>query len=257
MNLLFTICARAGSKGVRGKNLRNFLEWPIIYYTLSTYQIFVEKHGVDYQSISLAINTDSKELIEQVKKTNIEYISIPRQADLAGDVISKTDVIKDTVNQAEILLDRKFEIIIDLDVTSPLRTIADIKGVLDTLICDQKADVSFSVTDSRRLPYFNMVCENSDGYYGVLIPRGYVSRQQAPRCYDMNASIYAYRREFILCETTFSVFDGNAVVWKMLDTAVLDIDNEEDFELMEVLAKYFYGKYSSYQEIYKGICSVI
>ncbi len=257
MNLLFTICARAGSKGVRGKNIRNFLEWPIIYYTLSAYQMFVNKYGGDYQTIVLAINTDSKELIEQVQKTKIKYISIPRQENLAGDFVSKTDVIKDTVKRVELILDKKFEVIIDLDVTSPLRTVSDIKGIIDTLLKNQKADVSFSVTDSRRLPYFNMVCENSDGFYEVLIRKGYISRQQAPRCYDMNASIYAYRREFILCETTLSVFDGKAIAWRMTDTAVLDIDKEEDFELMEILARYFYNKYTSYQEIYTEIQGVI
>jgi hypothetical protein len=35
----------------------------------------------------------------------------------------------------------------------------------------------------------------------------------------------------------------------MKDTAVLDIDSEEDFELMEVLAGYFYGKYPEYAEV--------
>ncbi len=257
MNLLFTICARAGSKGVKGKNIRNFLELPIVYYTLSAYQMFANRYREDYEKMVLAINTDSEELIEQLKRTKIEYIVIPRQEILAGDIVAKTDVIKDTVKQTENLSNMKFEVVIDLDVTSPLRRKEDIKGVIETLVRNKESDVAFSVADSRRSPYFNMVCENSDGFYEVMIRKGYVSRQQAPKCYDMNASIYAYRREFILNDTTYSVFDGKAVVWKMTDTGILDIDNEEDFELMEILAKYFYDKYALYQEIYTGIQSII
>ena len=35
MNLLFTVCARAGSKGFQNKNVRGFLGHPLSYYTMS------------------------------------------------------------------------------------------------------------------------------------------------------------------------------------------------------------------------------
>jgi CMP-N,N'-diacetyllegionaminic acid synthase len=102
-----------------------------------------------------------------------------------------------------------------------------------------------------------MVSEDSYGFYHPIINHGYVSRQQAPNCYDMNASIYAYRSEFISSDNTKKVFDGRATVWIMKDTAVLDIDNEEDLELMQVLAKYFYDKYKDYNQVYQGITEVL
>lgn len=244
MNILFTICARAGSKGVKNKNIRDFNGYPLVYYTLSAYKIFLENSSSQFDKILLAVNTDSLELIEQIKKTKIDFIQINRKQELAGDYVSKLEVIKDTVREVESLeLDNlKFDTIVDLDLTSPLRQDKDIGGVIDSLLKNSWADLAFSVTHSRRLPFFNMVKKNDDGSFKLIVESNYVSRQQAPMCYDMNASIYAYRREFIINKDNTKVFDGKAIVYEMIDTAVLDIDNEEDFELMEVMAKHFYHK---------------
>ncbi len=253
MKLLFTICARAGSKGVKNKNVKMFLDYPIIYYTLSAYRLFILRYGEQFERIDLAINTDSMELIEQAAKTNISFRHIHRKEELAGDFVSKTDVIKDSVAEMEKAEKVGYDSIIDLDLTSPLRLVADIKGVIDTLLSDPEAEVAFSATNARRLPFFNMVAAGEDGYYLPLINKGYISRQQAPKCYDMNASIYAYQRAFILAENTKKVFDGKALAWIMKDTAVLDIDCEEDMELMQVLAEYFYSKHEDMREVYRGI----
>ena len=42
MNLLFTVCGRAGSKGVTGKNLRNFCGAPLVWYTLAAVSVYQE-----------------------------------------------------------------------------------------------------------------------------------------------------------------------------------------------------------------------
>lgn len=253
MNLLFTICARAGSKGVANKNIRQFLNYPIVYYTLSAFAMFKRRYSSSYENLDLAINTDSKELIIQIEETKSPFILVERDSSLAGDLASKIEVIKATLQYAELTRDYKYDLVVDLDITSPLRTIKDIKGAIDLLIQSNNADLSFSVTDSRRLPYFNMVAEKQNGFYEVLINKGYVTRQQAPTCYDMNASIYVYKHDFLALPDVKKVFDGQALVWHMKDTAVLDIDSEEDLELMKVIAKYFFNNYNEYAEIYNSI----
>ncbi|HWT73644.1 MAG TPA: acylneuraminate cytidylyltransferase family protein [Mobilitalea sp.] len=255
MNLLFTICARAGSKGVKSKNIRSFLDYPIVYYTLAAYRLFLENNRTKFEVVDIALNTDSDTLLEQVQTTGIPYHYVPRKEELAGDVVSKTDVIKDTLIEMQKKQGIRYDIVIDLDLTSPLRKPYDIKGTLDALLDNQGADVAFSVTDSRRLPFFNMVAEDEEGFYKVLINKGYVSRQQAPKCYDMNASIYAYRNEFISAASTKKVFDGKTVAWQMKDTAILDIDSEEDYELMQVLAAYFYKNDKEFGEVYSCVKS--
>ncbi|MEG1875961.1 MAG: acylneuraminate cytidylyltransferase family protein [Lachnospiraceae bacterium] len=236
MNLLVTICARAGSKGVKNKNIREFCGKPLLYHTLASYREFLEQYGEQYQQIQLALNTDSELLLEQMSHSGLQYIYIPREEELAGDAIAKICVIRDTLQKVEQQTNTRYEAIIDLDLTAPLRTAYDIEGTVDALVKNPEADISFSVTESRRSPYFNMVCKQENGYYNTVIPSQYVSRQQVPVCYDMNASIYAYDRNYLLSEKNE---ERKAVIWKMRDTAVLDIDSEEDYELMTLLYKYF------------------
>lgn len=249
MNILFTICARKGSKGLKNKNISNFLEYPICFYTLSAYNLFAKKNSSF--NCDLAVNTDSEELIEQINKTNIKYRHIPRTEELSGDRVGKIDVIRDTY----LKMNKDYDYIIDIDLTSPLRTVSDIENVLKVLISNKEADLSFSVTTSRRSPYFNQVRENENGFYTLVQNMGAVARQQVPKVYDMNASIYAYKPDFL--KRASKIFDGKAVIYEMKDTAVLDIDNPEDKDLMEIIAKYCFDKYSSYNEIVLNIKNIL
>lgn len=237
MKLLFTICGRAGSKGAKGKNVRMFLDKPIVDYTLKIYQLYLEKHVED--QIVLALNTDSEELLEQVKRWNLPFIYVSRKEELAGDTAAKGDVIKDTMLEAEAKKGYQFDLVVDLDITSPLRTLADVEGTIAQVLENESCNFAYSVTDSRRSPYFNMVSKKENGFYDRVIAADYTARQQVPVCYDMNASIYAYAREYLL---NMSVENRRALIWTMHDSAVLDIDSDDDFELMELLTKYFWGK---------------
>lgn len=236
MNILFTICARAGSKGVKSKNTRMFCGYPLVYYTLSAYQLFVERYGSGYDKIPLAINTDSEALIEQADQSGTAYTHISRKDELAGDRVAKISVIRDTLLQMEEKEGIIYDVVLDLDLTSPFRTVRDVKGTLDALLQKPGADIAFSVTQSRRSPYFNMVCEKEDGFFNTVISSNFVARQEVPDCFDMNASIYAYGREYLLSGRNQ---ERKAVIWKMEDRAVLDIDSEEDYELMGLLESYY------------------
>lgn len=245
MKILFTVCARKGSKGLKNKNISDFLGYPICYYTLSAYNLF-KKHNQDCVC-KLALNTDSNELVEQFNKTSIEFVHIQRTEELAGDRVGKIDVIKDTF----IKMQEDFDYIIDLDLTSPLRTAVDIRGVLQKLLDDEKADVAFSMTNSRRSPYFNQVKQYEDGYFKPVQNTGALTRQEVPAVYDMNASIYAYRPNFL--KNAGKIFESKALGYEMKDTAILDIDNPDDKEFMEIIAEHFYTKYDEYREIKDGI----
>ena len=162
-------------------------------------------------------------------------------------MVGKLDVLLDTLKTAEKANQCRYDFIIDLDLTSPLRTVEDIMGTLKSVCSDPDADVAFSVTEARRSPCFNMVTKKENGYYDKVIESQFVSRQQAPAYYDMNASIYAYKRSYLL---DFSnIQHRKALIWQMYDTGVLDIDCDEDFELMQVIAKYMEQKQDGYREI--------
>ena len=250
MNILFTVCARSCSKGVKNKNSRLFLNLPICYYTLAAYKEFLKNYNSDFDVIGLALNTDSVKLKQQFDDSKINYIYITRTENLAGDRVAKADVICDTLIKVEEKTNIQYDYVVDLDLTSPLRTVEDIKGCIDKIIQCEDVNIAYSITNSRRQPSFNMVSQDQNGYLKVVLPSNYISRQEAPKTFDMNASIYVYRRAPLLKTKEQDVFDGNCVGWIMKDTAVLDIDSEEDYELLQVLARYFFEKDAGMKKVF-------
>lgn len=242
MNILFTVCARAGSKGVAGKNVRTFCGQPIVHYTLEIYEKYVKKYGRNYNIIDLAVNTDSVQLLEQIKMKGTEYIFVKRKDELAGDIVAKGEVIRDTLTAVERIKNCEYELVVDLDITSPLRNLEDVEGTINQVMQNEKCNFAYSVVESRRSPYFNMVCKNETGFYDRVIMSNYTARQQVSECFDMNASIYVYNKDYLLHMSNENRY---ALVWKMDDSVVLDIDSENDFEIMEVLTKYYWehGRY--------------
>lgn len=244
MKILFTICGRAGSKGIKNKNIRLFLEKPLPLYTLAAIDLYLHKNK-DI-SADIVFNTDSEELIQIAQNNKMHTVDvITREASLGGDTVAKTAVILDCLNQMEERKQYKYDIVVDLDITSPLRTVEDIENLINKKI-ETSCDVAFSVTDSRRNPYFNMVKKVEKGYVRVL-ESNFVTRQEAPEMFDMNASMYAYSPEYL--RTGKGVLDGYCEIIKMYDTGILDLDHENDFELMEVIAKYIYEKKPEFGEI--------
>lgn len=237
MNILFTVCGRGGSKGVKNKNIRNFLGVPLFEYTLHSINLYKEKNSEKFKNIHTAISTDSTEFIEMIssRQSNEVHI-INRSTDLAEDNTPKMYAIKDALKKSEIISGLEYEIIVDLDITSPIRTINDIDNAVNKEVQSNDYDVVFSVTDARRNPYFNMVREE-DKYVKKVLESNYTARQQAPVMYDMNASIYAYKRGFLLSRVK-SPLEGKAGMIKMLDTGIIDIDSDNDFNLMEVIANW-------------------
>ena len=252
MDILFTICARAGSKGVKSKNMREFMGYPILYTTLSAYRLYLQRHLAKGDGATLAINTDAPELLEQAKGTSVPFLHIPREQSLAGDRAPKISVIADSYLKARELTGRDFQLVVDMDLTSPLRKPGDIAGVIDALLADPGADVAMSVTEARRNPYFNQLSIREDGGMQASIPSNFVARQQAPRVVDANASLYAYRPRYLL-DNDGVLLHGRVVPYMMEDTAVLDIDSERDFLLLSAIAGWFYQNDPGFGEVHRAI----
>jgi len=248
MNILFTICGRAGSKGIKNKNIKDFLGYPLPFYTISAIDLY-KKQNPD-MTCDIVLNTDSKELITMFnERVNFEIDIIERNPLLGLDNTSKIAVIK---NCYDLMRERKsthYNMIVDLDITSPLRTAKDVNNLINKKL-NSDADVIFSVTESRRNPYFNMVKKTENGYERV-IASNFNARQEAPEIFDMNASLYAYSPIFL--ESGKGIFDGKCDAIKMMDTAVLDLDHENDFILMEIIAKFLFDKYGEFNEVRDNI----
>lgn len=252
MNILFTICGRAGSKGIKNKNLKEFLGYPLPFYTVSAIDLYM-KQNPNVES-DIVLNTDSKELIKLFEENLIIKVDvINREPSLGQDHTPKVSVI---LNSFEIMKERKkidYDMVVDLDITSPLRTVKDLQNLINKKV-QTDADVVFSVTDSRRNPYFNMVKKADNGYVRV-IESSFNARQEAPEIFDMNASLYAYSPSFL--QSGKGIFEGKCDVIKMMDTAVLDIDHENDFELMQVIAEYLFNRHKEIKLIKDNIKCIL
>ena len=136
-----------------------------------------------------------------------------------------------------------------MDITSPLRTVQDVKNAIYRKKQRNDVDVVYSVAPSRRNPYFNMVKEEN-GFFCKAIPSNFTTRQEAPVFFDMNASIYAYSPDALRNKEHTTFFNSNCDAVVMKDTGILDIDSEEDYELMQVIAKYLYDNDESFKETF-------
>lgn len=249
MNVLFTLCGRAGSKGFRNKNLKTFLNVPLVYYSVAAIKRYLERNQQDIRNADVVINTDSEDLIRIVTAQKTVPVSvIRREAELGGDAVPKVAVIKDCLNRMEAQTGKHYDVVVDLDITSPLRTAEDVKNAIEKKLARQDTDVVYSVTNSRRNPYFNMVKEEH-GFFCKAIASSFTARQQAPVFYDMNASIYAYSPRALKEKESATFFNDHCDAVIMRDTAVLDIDGEEDFELMQIIAEYLFRTDESFADI--------
>jgi CMP-N,N'-diacetyllegionaminic acid synthase len=248
MRILFTVCGRAGSKGIRNKNIRDFVGKPLPYYTVSAIDLFLKSTNIfDYD---IVVNTDSKELIDLMDNIKMRDINvIVRSEELSGDTIGKIDVINDCLQKMEERKNCTYDTVVDLDITSPLRTVKDIQHLLNVHF-ESHADVTTSMAPARRNPYFNQVMRTEHGFKQV-IESNYTARQQAPLVYDLNASLYAYSPDYL--KTGKGVLDGYCECIEMYDTGILDLDHENDFELMEVIARYLFEKNKEFREIFENI----
>lgn len=252
MNILFTLCGRAGSKGVKGKNARELCGYPLVWYSMAAIALYKEQFG-GADSIDVVLNTDSEPLIELVKQAPELPVGIQhRDISLAGDKAPKVSVILDCLNRAAQQNGKQYDMVVDLDITSPLRTVEDIRHAVERKIQRPEVDVVYSVTHARRNPYFNMVKEEN-GFFCKAIPSSFTTRQEAPTFYDMNASIYAYSPKALREKEHPTFFNSNCDAVEMFDSGILDIDSEEDYDLMQVIAKFLWENKDGYKEIYNKV----
>ena len=227
MSVLITICARGGSKGVPGKNIKELAGKPLIGYSIELAKKFLQ----EFEG-KIEISTDDGNILDVVRTFGVDTTYI-RPNELANDTASKVDAIKHLKEYTEEKLKCSFDFVLDLDVTSPLRNLNDLKAAFKIIMNDNNAQNLFSVSKANRNPYFNMVEKKDDYYVKVKKLENIYSRQQAPLVYDMNASFYFFRKSFF--DLGFnSVFTEKSLIYEVSHLC-FDIDEPIDFEIMEFL----------------------
>ena len=228
MSRICTVCARGDSKGVRNKNIRELAGKPLIAHSLGQ----ARSSGL-FELI--AVSSDSPEILGIARSHGADLV-VARPPELATDTAAKLPAIRHCVEQAETFAGKRFNVVVDLDATSPLRIPEDIRGAVELL---ETRDVSNVITaaPARRSPYFNLVELREDGVVQLSKPlaSAILRRQDSPPCFDMNASIYVWRRDALFDHPT--VFAADTRLFVMPEERSIDVDSELDFEIVEHLMR--------------------
>jgi CMP-N,N'-diacetyllegionaminic acid synthase len=224
MATIATVCARGGSSGLPGKNIRPLLGKPLIVHT-------IEQALACAAVEKVYVSTDSSEIAEVARRAGA---SVPflRPAALATAEAPKLGVIRHLIEEVE-RTGVDVRKIVDLDPTSPLRELADIDACLALLGPD--TDVVITGYEAEKNPYFNMVEFDALGRVRLVKPleAPVEARQAAPKVYAMNASIYVWHRHTL----DKGLWDGRAALHVMPRDRSIDIDTLIDFQLVELLMK--------------------
>lgn len=225
--VLAIVPARGGSKGIRLKNLRVVGGQSLLARTLGLASSLPEISQV-------CVSTDHPD----IKAAALEFDGVTvvdRPEELSGDRVADSPVLKHALEATEALLDMRFDIVLMLQVTSPLRDARDIRECLEALANDD-GDAAWTVspTELHFHPLKQLVVDDA-GNMDLYDSRGLeiVARQQLTPVFHRNGSCYALRRDFLMSsDTLFSPGRSKAIISQGVR---VNIDTEEDLTLAEEL----------------------
>lgn len=221
--ILAVIPARAGSKGIEGKNIRSLGGKPLIAWT-------IEAARASKQVSRTIVSTDSHEIAETARRFGAE-IPFLRPADLAQD---DTPGVEPPLHALKWFHENEKyvpDLLLLLQPTSPLRTTQDIDDAV-TLLGKKDADSVISVTPSPCHPYW-MKCLDRGGRLTdfIKLNKSVTRRQDLPAVYILNGAIYLIRRNVFLQRRDW--YTDKTYAFVMPRERSFDIDGEWDLRLVE------------------------
>lgn len=214
MTTLGVVTARGGSKGIPRKNLVDLGGRPLLAWTAEASLA----SGLD----RVVLSTDDDEVAAVGAALGLE-VPVRRPAELAGDGALSIDVVLHMLAAVE---DPAVHAVMLLQPTAPLRTAADIDGVLELFEREQPDSViSVAPVDGHHPARMKFIED------GELIDPPYVEayenqpRQELRPAYIKNGAVYLTRRDVIEARS----FKGErALAWVMPPERSVNIDGPFD-----------------------------
>jgi len=220
MSVLALIPARGQSKGVERKNLRLLRGAPLIFWTIQAAQ---QATGIN----QVVVSTEDNEIAAVARSLGVQQ-PLMRPAELAEDT---TPGVAPVLHAAEEL--PQFSLILLLQPTSPMRSVADIEGILEfQRRTEAKSVVSVSpVAESPQL-FFSL---ESDNTLTPLLTEGLDlrRRQDFQQFHKLNGAMYLVERNWLLEHRT--LVNSSTLGYEMPFERSIDIDTHEDFARAEML----------------------
>jgi len=223
MTFLAIIPARSGSKRLPNKNILPLAGKPMLLWTIEN---ALKSKYLD----EIVLSTDSDEIINIVRDYNIKVIKRP--SELASDTAKMVDVIKHVIENE----DRKYDFIILLQPTSPLRKEYHIDEAIERII-KLNADAIISVCGVDYSPLWCNTLPDDLSMENFLSDDIKDKRSQdLPKFYRLNGAIYICKTDKFISENTFFL-KKNVYAYIMDRLSSIDIDDEIDFKLAELILK--------------------
>jgi len=225
------IPARGGSKGLPGKNIRPLAGVPLIGHSIRMARLC--------PSIARTIVTTDSEEIARIARGEGADVPFLRPPELAQDDTPMWPVLRHALESAEAAGGTRFDVLLLLDPTSPGRLPQDVEGALAKLAAQPGADGVVGVSQPEFNPIWNCVVEQQ-GWMEPLIPTGgrFTRRQDAPPVYRINATLYAWRTEFIRRSTANAWREaGRHIVYEVPESRAVHIDGIEEFERADLMIR--------------------
>jgi len=179
MRILVVVPARAGSKGIPGKNWKEFASKPLIVHTLEQAMRLFSKEDI-------VLSTDSKEVIALAHQQGLTDVPI-RPTELSQDGTSMQEVLLYELAVRE-RMNKDYDAILLLQPTSPLRLDEDITKVIASF--EEHLDMVLTICSTKHNPYSIILEKNENGYLEKSKKHSSVSRQTAPVVYLINGAVY-------------------------------------------------------------------
>lgn len=214
--------ARGGSKGLPGKNIKNFCGKPLLGHAIDVAQ---SSKYVDH----VCVSTDCPEIARSAVKFGAEAVTRPEE--LATDTALVVEVVRHLVKK----LGDKYDFIVLLEATSPLRSVEQVDSCIESVNeVGVDSAATFSVAEPPPTRLWKIVDGKASTYLTDADP--WLPRQLHSDAFRLNGLAYAFRVESFISTGADSIFFGNrsAVV---TEGTVVDIDTAEDFTLAELIMR--------------------
>lgn len=228
MKRICTILARRGSVGLPGKNVRPLGGTPLVARSI--------RHAQQTGLFDAIVVSSDDPLVWEIARGENIHVIVQRPPELATSEAPKIPGIRHAVSIAESEFGSPFDVVVDLQPTSPLRETEDILGSVRLLESGSRDANVVTGCRSHKSPYFDIVEINADGFAALVkgAEKPVNRRQDAPVTYGLNGSIYAWWRDHLF--SVDSAVSASTRLFVMPAERSVDIDTELDFAFAEFLS---------------------
>jgi len=215
--ILAVIPARAGSKGLPGKNIKTLNGKPLISWTIEQ----AKNSSIIDRAI---VSSDSKSIIDVALSCGADVPFI-RPSSISGDTAPMFDVLKHALDS----LEEDYDVIVLLEPTSPLRKDSDIDNALVQLI-DQYDEYDSTVSLGKIQLEHPGICKKISSNSVVSYqdsPKHVTYRQQLDPAYFPYGVIYASKVESLISSKSF--YQDRTLPFIIERWQNYEIDDELDF----------------------------